>query len=288
MRLPSSPRRPRPVRPAALLVVTTLTTLALTARGARADERVQCAEAAEEGQTRRDQADLLAARELFVFCARAPCSTSVQRSCAGWLEDVEARLPSLVVTLSDGEGRDVIGARLLVDGKERAGPLDGTSITVNPGVRELVAIAPGGARTSVKLVVREGEKARHVALRAERPRTAPALAGSAGGEAARPRGNGAPWWPAVALGGVSIAGFVTFLALDANAHAEYRDYETSCSPTCSDDKLASLRTKVTLSNVGLGVGIGAAVLAIGWTVLHFATRPSPAASVMLRDGTIRF
>ena len=268
-----------------------IATLALTASRARADERIQCAEAAEEGQSRRDQADLLAARELFVSCARASCPTSVQRSCAGWLDDVEARLPSLVVTLRDGEGRDVIGGRLLVDGKERPGQLDGTSVTVNPGVRELVAIAPSGGRTSVKLVVREGEKARLVALRAERAGTSPAAAGPPGGGTAPPRGVGAPWWPAVVLGGVSVAGFITYVALQADAHAQYRDDETTCRPTCSEDELSSLRTKVTLSNVGLGVGIGAAVLAVGWTVLHFATRPSSSASpasVLLRGAAIRF
>ena len=244
---------------------------------ARADERVKCAEAAEEGQAKRDAFDFLAARELFASCARAACPAAVQRPCAAWLVEVEHSIPTISPSLRDAEGRDVLGAKLVLDGTVRSGVIDGTAFPVNPGRHELTAIAPSGARADATVLVLEGERARPVRLAlpgrplptaADEPRLAPS---------SKPREaptGGVPLWPAFAFGAVSLAGFVTFGVLDADARADYRAYEGSCSPSCSADKLSSLRTKVTLSEVGLGVGIGAAALAVGWTVLHLATRPS--------------
>lgn len=280
----------RPVLVRSVSLAVALAALA-HAHEADADERVKCAESAEEGQTKRDEGNLLAARELFVACARATCPATVQRSCAGWLVDLETRIPTIAPSLRDAEGHDVLGARLVLDGIERKGVLDGTAFAVNPGRHELTAIAPSGARVSTPVLVLEGERARPVRLTLPpppHPPPPPDRPDRADPAPAPATGTGVPLWPALAFGAVSVAGFVTFGVLDSGARADYRDYEGSCSPNCSADKLSSLRTKVTLSEVGLGVGIGAAVLAAGWTVLHLVTRSSPPPARAATPFVVRF
>jgi hypothetical protein len=255
---------------------------ALVAQVARADDRAECADAAEEGQRKRDAADLLAARELFVRCARAVCPTSVQRSCVSWLEELEPRIPSLVVGVRDAEGQDVIGARILLDGVER--PVDGTAVAVNPGVHEVTVVSPTGRRTVLKVVAREGEKVRRVDVR-EEPRVSRSNEPLAA--ASSPKRGGLPMWPAFAFAGVGAAGFATYGIFDANARSTYDELRESCSPTCSPDQLSSLRTKVTISDVGLVVGISGAVLGAVWFVAALATKPATSTSLG-RPYVVRF
>ncbi len=244
---------------------------------AAADERAACADAAEAGQSKRDEGDFLAARSLFVTCARASCPASVRSSCTTWLEQLEPRIPTVVVAVADERGRDVLGGRLLVDGRE-VSRVDGTAVAMNPGEHAIEVVVPSGERLSERILARETDKARRVALVLaarggapphERPPREPAPVPE------RPAASGAavPWWPAVAFAGVSVVGFVGFAVYDSEARDEYRELDATCAPACRDDQLSSVRSKVTLSDVGLGVGIAGAALAVGWTLLHLATRP---------------
>jgi len=65
----------------------------LHAGQARADEKSleACITPSERGQELRDEGKLLSARQAFMMCARAGCPPVVQRDCADWLTDVEAR-----------------------------------------------------------------------------------------------------------------------------------------------------------------------------------------------------
>lgn len=277
-----------PLRLAGLLGVAVA---AHSAPAAAGDERAACADSAEAGQTKRDEGDFLAARSLFVTCARATCPASVRSSCTTWLEQLEPRIPSVVVAVADARGRDVLGGKLLVDGRE-VGRVDGTAVAMNPGEHAIEVVVPSGERVSEHILARETDKARRVALvlaaRAEepaRPRETPAapspppVAGAA-----------VPWWPAVAFAGVSVAGFVGFAVYDGKARDEYRELDATCAPSCRDDQLSSVRSKVTLSDVGLGVGIAGAALAVGWTVFHLATRPGapPPVTAWSRGPILRF
>ncbi len=93
--------------------------------------------------------------------------------------DVEARTPSLVVTLSSAAPP---GTSLSLDGGPLAPGDLGRPLTRNPGAHVIVAESPGGARVEREVILRAGGGAQRVTMLAERPSVVPAvLAFVAGG-----------------------------------------------------------------------------------------------------------
>ena len=112
----------------------TLTACALlTVSSARAMDPKACADAAFQGQTLRNDDKLLEAREEFRACVRRECPGFVQKDCADWLEDVEKRLPSVVLSATDPSGRDLVAVKVIADGRLLTEKLDGQSFPMNPG-----------------------------------------------------------------------------------------------------------------------------------------------------------
>src|SRR5512142_618073 len=73
---------------------------------ARADETDTCIDASVKGQELRDAGKLLDARAKFLLCSREPCPGLLQRDCAAWLANLDARLPSVVISAQDPDGHD--------------------------------------------------------------------------------------------------------------------------------------------------------------------------------------
>src|SRR5882724_7604070 len=92
-----------------------------------------CIRASDEGQTSRDSANLLRARELFAECAAQACPALIRRDCTSWLEQVQQQMPSVVLGAHDAQGRDVLDARVTVDGKAIERPVGGGALEQNPG-----------------------------------------------------------------------------------------------------------------------------------------------------------
>src|SRR5215471_13311683 len=108
-------RRSRPVIHRSAL--TAACAVALLAPPARADEASRCIKAAEDAQVQRDAGHLMSALDDLVICARDVCPIVVRQDCVSWLPQVEATLPSVLVHAVDARGADVVGVRVLIDGK---------------------------------------------------------------------------------------------------------------------------------------------------------------------------
>src|SRR5262249_31598684 len=96
-----------------------------TSAPARAVDRAACAAASDQAQQLRDEAKLRAARAQLIICADETCPGVIRKDCAGWLADVEARLPSVVFRVLDPAGKDLVQVKLTVDGKKLTDTLDG-------------------------------------------------------------------------------------------------------------------------------------------------------------------
>ncbi len=231
---------------------------------ARAD-KVACVAASEKGQTLRMQNQLIQAKDQFLSCTRAACPGVVKRDCEQWLGEVEAAIPSVVMSATDGSGRDVSDIRVLLDGAVLVEKLDGKAVAINPG--EHAVRFEHGKETPVeqKIIIREGEKRRLIQISFGQPKdTDPPKGGAdqratdtrgsraAGGEIETPR-RSAPivGWVLVAAGGVAV-GVATYFAI-----ASIIDYNhlTECKGSCSNDDVATVDRERWIAGVAGGVGV---------------------------------
>jgi hypothetical protein len=131
-----------------------------------------CVDAFGRAQTLQRSGQLVAARRELITCGASECPEVVKSKCVVWLEDVDHAMPSVVVAARDG-ARDIIVARVHVDGVLLRERLDGTAIELDPGVHSLV-VEHEGRQRELRIVLREGEKRRPVEIQfAPPPRRVP-------------------------------------------------------------------------------------------------------------------
>lgn len=238
---------------------------------ARADQTDACIEASVRGQQLRDQGKLLAAREQLLACGVQSCPRLLQKECAEWLAEVEARTPSIVIGAVDAEGRDTADAKVTLDGAPLLARLDGQAQPIDPGAHRLSFEHAGSATMEQQVILREGERRRVVTVRF------PPLAPTA--PRARPVAPVAAVGPAravavVALGGLAVASGVTFAVLGFGARGDAGHLRTTCAPACDPADVDAVRGK----QIGANVAFGAAVLAAGAATVLVFTWPAPLAS----------
>jgi hypothetical protein len=232
-----------------------------------------CFSASEDGQRLRDEGKLIAARERFIACGREACPAVVRADCAGWLADVERRLPSIVLAAQGPDGRDLTGVRVTLDGAPLAAGVDGKAIGVDPGEHRVRFERDGGPPVEQRIVVREGDKLRKVSARFGDSPPAPA-------PAPPPDDGGVPVLP-IALAGVAVAGGVAFAVLGLSAKGDADDLRATCAPRCAEADVDAARAKMIGADVALGVGalaLGGAALA--W-LLRSPPREPPAAALLV-------
>lgn len=235
------------------------------APSARAQESTaaRCVAEAERAQKTRDDGHLTESRAMFVRCGAEECPGVVRRECVKWLGEVDDRIPTLVVSTRSSEGKDVLGAEIVLDGTPVPPARVGREIQVDPGPHTLRATLAGYDVATDSVVVREREKGRPVVLvlraKGESVATPPP-----------PKARSVPLLSWI-LGGVAVAGGAGFGIFWSQALGEKSDLQGSCSPYCSDAQMDDVRTPRNLAYVSLGVGIGAA---IGAVAVYFLQSPS--------------
>jgi hypothetical protein len=125
---------------------------------ARAEDGPRCNQALDDSQVKRDDGKLLEARKLLRFCGGAGCTPTLQRLCSQLLSDLEARVPSFVLSAKDGSGGDLVNVRVTMDGIQVATTLDGRAIEVNPGPHSFVFESPDGSKAEKTAVAEERAK----------------------------------------------------------------------------------------------------------------------------------
>ena len=143
----------------ALLVPATLVTTF-----SHADDKAACLDAAKKGQRFKDNHKLVEAREQLRICAAAVCPAVVESDCATWLAEVDAALPSVVVTAKNGAGADLVDVKVSMDGQALVSKLDGHAVAMNAGPHTFHFAGAVGSTLDWEVVVREGEKNQAVAV----------------------------------------------------------------------------------------------------------------------------
>jgi hypothetical protein len=234
---------------------------------AMADDTASCVDASSRAQTLRDAHKLIDAREQLRVCGQASCPAAVRRDCTGWLEAVDRALPTVVPSLKDGDGKDVVDAAVTVDGKPFAASLTGTSLPVDPGLHAFHFQRADGTTADQQVLVAEGQRdvvisARVLVAAHSPPSPSPPPAPAA-----------SPTWTIVGwtAGGVGLAGLLLGSVAGGLAVADKGSASCNASGKCADfGEVGSARTAAHVSDAGFiagGVLVGA-----GGAILLFAPR----------------
>jgi hypothetical protein len=271
----------------ATLAAILATGMSLAPRGAAAADKatLACIQSAEEGERARKAGELLHARELFAQCSAHECPTMLRKDCSSWLEDADRQVPSIVLGAHDGEGRDVVDARVSVDGALVREQLDGNPIALDPGSHVVRFERVGVAPVEVHVVLRAGEKNRPVLATLAPPAPAVPIPPAAGTTTPGPAAPPAPAGqgghvPAGAwvLGGVAVAAFGVFGVLGSIGQNDANTLRGTCAPGCTDSQVQSVHLKLIGADVGLGVGVLSLAGAV-WIAIRGLTRsPTQAAT----------
>lgn len=232
--------------------------------------------------TLRTQGKLSAARAELASCMEASeCNAEARRRCASEQQTLANEMPSVVVHAHDGRGNDLVDVSVSLDGEPFVSKLDGLAMSIDPGEHTFVFTRSGQDPVThaerieqtdkFKLVTVElpdAELLRQRALASEAPPPAPGR-------------SPARLIAGASLAGLGVAGLAAFTALGLDARAEEKDLRRSgCSPNCSEGSVSSVRTRYTLANVSLGVGV-AALGAAAFVLLtgKSSSPPDPSAQV---------
>ncbi len=208
------------------------------------------------------------AREKLLICAGAACPTRMRDECTVWSAEVQTDMPSVVVSLRTSDGRDVPGARLLIDGRVAAEALDGTATPIDPGKHVLRVEAPDQPASERDVVMALGDRNRRVefklavaagaapaAQRPPAPKPVPSV------EASRPFPLSVWLLGAVGVVGLGVGSYVGVAALSRRSDLG------ACKPTCPKDDVNRVKRDYVISEIAIGVGavaLGAAVfIAVG-------------------------
>lgn len=237
-------------------------------RIARAQEptMAQCYDAHETGQLQRKRGQLQRARVSFGTCGRNVCPPVVQRDCVSWAAELAKAQPSVVIAVVRDDGTDVLGARVFIDNAST--PADGRGVELDPGEHKVRVDRPGEASFERRFAVREGDRARRVAI---------VLPGARDQEE---RGLGKPPLLTYVFGGVAVLSLGSFGTFAVLGKAREDELGKSCGDRCSDAEVAEVRRSYLVADISLGVAAVAAGAAIvTWLVAPNKSKPATTATI---------
>ncbi|HEV3189833.1 MAG TPA: hypothetical protein VGY54_05010 [Polyangiaceae bacterium] len=270
---------------ALLFPATFVTTAAL------ADDKAACLDAAARGQRFKDNHKLVEARQQLRVCAAAACPAVVQSDCATWLAEVDAALPSVVVTAKNGAGADLIDVKVSMDGQLLVASLDGHAVAMNAGPHTFHFTAADGSTLDRQVVVHEGEKNQAVAVvlgaaptppaRPPAPVTGPTAETPAAGTAPKPPSLTVETAPdsggssstlrtigwMLGAGGVVGLGIATIFGVIAVGN---KNAANCVDNVCDPRTTSGIKSSALVSDIGWVAG--GALLASGAGLLLFAPR----------------
>lgn len=252
-------------RPAAAL------TCCFWVTAAHADPAAECVEQHFSAQGERANGALLRSLDFLEACAAPHCPAPVKRECGAWLAEVQAELPSVILSVSTEAGADVAPQEVWLDETQVVAKL-GSPLPLDPGRHEFRVRTASGARFTQVFVAQSGVKKRLIKL----------VVPSSEVEAATSERR--VTWPVVAWAGLGVAGFVGAGIFGSMARSGESDLE-ECSPDCSTEAINQVKADYRMANVSLGVGAAGLVTAVLWYTLNRHEKAADSTSAATRTDT---
>jgi hypothetical protein len=267
----------------------------LTVRAHADEARAQCATAYEGGQEARRDGKFQLAAERLVSCSQPKCGEAISRECRQLYSSLQEAMPSVVFGARDEEDQDLVDVSISIDGKLVQKSIDGHAVTLDPGVHTFRFSSRALPAVDKVVAIREGEKFRLLSVTlgaatvpsstaphaadlgdtaAAGTVTAPAAADSSAKSA-----HGIPVASYV-LGGVGVVGFAAFGYFRLSGFNDFNSLKDSCKTHCTEDDVASVRDKFTISSVSAVVGGAALGGALAVWLLNRSSSNQPAAAAV--------
>lgn len=238
-------------------------------RGALADDKRSCLSSYVEVQRAKNAGKLLDARDAAIACSRQVCPVRLQTDCLAWLRELDASIPTVVVSVVGPDGATRLDARVSIDGKDV--PIDGHAVPLDPGRHSVRASLTGADPLEQSLVVMQGE--RDQSVRIVFPVFGHMDDSPASSPAPPPATTSRPTPPLVfVFGAIGVAGIGTWAVLGATTlwgSSGLRKLD-ECTPNCSRDDADAVALKLDIAGVGAGVGL----VGLGLATYFYLTRPT--------------
>lgn len=232
-----------------VLTLAAATTLSANAFGGSSRE---CIDAASRAQLERDEGKLVQARKDLLVCATSACPAPIRADCTQWLEDVDKRIPTVVLRASDAKGADLPDVTVLVDGAP-APRAEGGAVPLDIGPHVIRFERAGFRPVEQTVTLAASEKARPVSVTMERAVELAAAPASAAPARKIPVGSWIGW-------GVGAAGLVGFGIFGLKANLDYGSLKDTCGGACDPSERDALKTTMVIADVSLVIGlVGAGV-----------------------------
>jgi hypothetical protein len=228
----------------------------------------QCIDAHANGQVARGQGQLLEAKQQFVSCAANACPLVIRDDCAKFGSEVEAALPSVIVTARTSTGQELSSATVRIDGVGDALPVNGRALSINPGRHLFEVATPDGSKATVTMLIREAEKFQRVVAEF----AVPAQPASETAErAANERGVSPLVYVFGGVGLVAASSF-TYFALDGRSKEKSLE---ECAPHCARSDVDAMRRSYLIGDISLGVALASLGVGAYFLLRSPATSQSP-------------
>lgn len=221
-----------------------------------AADKARCAHAYEQTQRDRKAGKLVSAREEAVVCRSSACPDFIVKDCSHWIDEIDAVIPSVVVSATNARDKDVTDVAVYVDDKPLMDHLTGRAVNVDPGRHTFRFEREDADPIEKKVLIREGEQARVLHVHFAPP----------GGEGAEPREGEAPAaapdagasgsdpTPAYILGGAGVVALGAFAYFAATGVSDENDARKTCAPDCTASRVDGIKRKYTYADISLGLG----------------------------------
>jgi hypothetical protein len=146
----------------------------------------------------------------------------------------------------DRAGRETGAVRVRIDGELLLERVGGEAVPVDPGEHTFRFETAGEPSIDRRIIVRQGEKNRRVAIRFGRELTPP------------PEQSDARPIAAWVLGGVGVAAMATFAGF-AIAGRMQEDELAACAPACSGAEADVMYDRYLAADIALGIGVATLV-----------------------------
>jgi hypothetical protein len=219
---------------------------------------------------------------MFMSCAQSSCPALLQGDCARFGEELDRIVPSVSFGARDSHAVDLPNTTVYVDDVLVTTRLDdGKSYDFDPG-KHSVRFLHDGKETTLKVILNQGERGRVLLATFVDPRAPTSTSGATStGDTppvlAAPKRSAFPLVLA-GIGAAAVAGGTTLLAIElgkvpANCSMSTRE----CAAAPGDSSFTDAHSAMSMANLGIGIGIGGAVLLVTG-IVWYLTQPNPAAT----------
>lgn len=256
------------------------------AKPSAADVQKACLVSAERGQQLRNAGQLLAARSEFLACQASACPGIVREDCIKWLGEIAETTPTVIVSVRDDDGTDILDATITVDGKPLSNDLLGRPFPVDPGRHKLRA-QRGELTKELEVLVAQGSKLRSIEIVLAEPHhepppkvepppptvlPPPKVTPPPVPKPAPPPFLGPQRYASLGVAGIGVVTLVSGAFVGAGYNSSIADLRDGCGRTtsCSQSEVDALTGRRTAAYVLTGIG---SALVVTGAVLFATGKP---------------